>query len=89
MEIPINAAYKINDFQIFAGPYIAFGLGGENKEEIKYDGESEEYKTKFKPKFGKLSEDDFEEESDEDYDYFKAFDFGLNLGVGYAFVLYQ
>jgi|TARA_B110000259_G_C13802917_1_gene317463 hypothetical protein len=53
LEIPINAAYKINDFQIFAGPYIAFGLGGKNKEEIKYDGESEEYKTKFKPKFGK------------------------------------
>ena len=85
LEIPINVAYKINDLQIFAGPYIAFGLGGREKRKIEFDGETLEEKTKLKPKFGKLNDDDFEDESEDDYDYFKAFDFGLNLGVGYAF----
>ena len=81
LEIPINVAYKINDFQIFAGPYIAFGLGGRDKSKIEFGGESVEDKTKMKPKFGKVNEDDYEE----GVEYFKAFDFGLNLGVGYAF----
>ena len=87
LEIPINVAYKINDFQIFAGPYIAFGLGGRDKMKLEVDGESLEEKIKLKPKFGKLNDDDFEDEDEDedDYDYFKAFDFGLNLGFGYAF----
>lgn len=81
LKVPINVAYKINDLQIFAGPYIAFGLGGRIKLKLEADGESLEKKTKLKPKFGRYNDDDFED----DYHYFKAFDFGLNLGVGYAF----
>lgn len=83
LEIPINFAYKINDFQIYAGPYLAIGIGGKNKWDLtyKYDGdeysESDEYN--FKPVFGEVGEGDL----DDDEDAYSALDYGLNLGVGY------
>jgi len=83
LEIPINFAYKINDFQVYAGPYLAIGIGGKNKWDYTYKYDGDEYKDadeiKLKPVFGEVGEGDL----GEDEDAYSALDFGLNLGVGY------
>jgi hypothetical protein len=83
LEIPINVNYKINSFQMFAGPYLAFGLSGTNKDKFEGLGESDEDKYKLKPKFGEVGSDDYKDLADNE-DFFRAFDFGFNLGVGYT-----
>ena len=75
LQIPINAVgrYAINDdFSVFgfAGPYFAFALSGKSSWEAKGGGESESGDEKLKIGSNK-EEDDM-----------KAFDFGLNFGVG-------
>lgn len=84
LEIPIHVAYKINDnFQVFAGPYLAFGIGGKNKWDITYtyDGNSETYsdEEKFKAVFGEVKDGDL----GDDESAYRALDFGLDFGVGY------
>lgn len=83
LEIPIHIAYKVNNFQIYAGPYLAFGIGGKNKWDYKYtyDGDSESDKDEYKlnPIFGKVKEGDL---GDDDGAY-SAFDYGLDFGFGY------
>lgn len=74
LEIPIKLAYKLNNFRFMVGPSIAFGISGKSKWE--YDVDSGEDKIKFKNKLG-------EAELNDDYDYVKAIDLGLNIGVGY------
>jgi len=83
LELPVNVAYKINSFQVYAGPYFGFCIGGKNKWDYtyKYDGdeESDEGDYKLKPFFGEVGEGDL----DEDEDAVNALDMGINLGVGY------
>ncbi|MEN8137695.1 MAG: porin family protein [Bacteroidota bacterium] len=83
LEIPVHFAYKINDFQIYAGPYLAFGVGGKFKTEysLTFNGntESDSDETKLKPVFGEVAEGDLEE----DEGAYNAFDYGLNFGIGY------
>jgi len=79
LEIPLNLAIKISNFQIHAGPYIGFGLSGKSEYEITSggDSESEEFDIKFK---NNISEDD---DLDADASYMRRTDVGLNLGAGY------
>jgi hypothetical protein len=70
LEIPMNLAYKMDAFQFYAGPYVAFGLSGELESEYSEDGES--YSSSTDVKFG-----------DSDSDHVRGFDYGLNLGLGY------
>lgn len=79
LEVPVNFAYKINGFQIYAGPYAAIGIGGKNKWDVTYDGDSDADEYKFKPVFGEVGEGDL----GDDEDAYSAFDYGLNFGVGY------
>jgi len=79
VEIPVNIVYKINDFQIFAGPYVALGIGGKNKWDVKWDGGSDADYYKFKPVFGEAKEGDIGDEEEP----YNALDAGFNLGVGY------
>lgn len=84
IEIPINVTYNINDFQIFAGPYVGIGIGGMNKFDYSYEDPlfgsiSEEGEISYKPFFGEVKEGDLEE----DENAFSALDFGVNLGLGY------
>ncbi|MFW6145469.1 MAG: porin family protein [bacterium] len=70
LEIPINAVYNIGGFQVYAGPYLGFGLFGKAKfdndeiddEDIEFTGDVTE-ETNGIPLNG--------------------FDYGLNFGVGY------
>lgn len=83
IEIPLNFAFKANDLQIFAGPYLALGIGGKHKADFTYTimgyEESEKYEVKLKPAFGEVKPDDL----GEDESAFTALDYGLNFGVGY------
>ena len=83
LEIPINAIYKIEKLQIYAGPYLAFGLAGKMKSEWSeidgadsYSG-NDEYKLK-----PKSSGYDYDSLGDEEAA-FRGFDYGLNFGIGY------
>ncbi len=83
IEIPLNIAFKSNDFQIFAGPYLAMGIGGKQKSDYKlsFMGYSETYKeeVKLKPAFGEVKDSDLGDNEDA----FSALDYGLNFGLGY------
>ncbi len=76
LEVPMNFVYKMNDFQVYAGPYMAFGLSGKWESEYTYDGETESYDGDID--FGN---DSSEEKDDEGM--VRGLDYGLNLGLGY------
>ncbi|NOX47178.1 MAG: PorT family protein [Chlorobi bacterium] len=88
IELPANLAYGFpignNQLQIFAGPYVAYGITGQEKMDItiKSGGDSESNKAERKIKFkGTIDESDFE--GDEEVEYQTALDFGLNFGLGF------
>lgn len=84
LEVPVNVAYKIRNFQIIAGPYIAFGISGKNKLDVKYTDTfngfevtiKEDKDIRFK---GKLNKSDITS----DNEYIKGLDYGLSFGIGY------
>jgi len=87
LEIPINVAYKVKGFQIYAGPYLAAGISGKNKYDYtltysyfgsEYSG-SEKGDFRYKPVFGEVSSGDLDDEEGA----FQGLDYGLNIGVGY------
>jgi len=87
-EIPMSFALKIDEFQIFAGPYLAIGIGGKSVADFSrditsewYSGETEYFDEKFdlKPVFGDYDSADL----GDDELAFNALDFGLNFGIGY------
>lgn len=83
IEIPLNVAFKANNFQIFAGPYLAMGIGGKHKSDYKlsFMGYSETFKEeiKLKPAFGVVKDSDLGDKEDA----FTALDYGINVGLGY------
>jgi hypothetical protein len=83
IEIPIHFAYKFGDFQVYAGPYFAFGIGGKNKWDVTYTGVDLEGsysdEISFKPFFGEVGEGDLRA----DEAAYRGLDLGFNLGVGY------
>jgi len=79
LEIPVNFTYKISGFQVYAGPYVAIGIGGKMKYDVSFDGESESDEVKLKPVFGEVGDGDLAD----DEDAFSALDYGLNFGIGY------
>ncbi len=84
LEIPLSVAFNIEGFQVYAGPYVAIGIGGTavEKYEVKFEGTTfyeEDDSFNLKPVFGDYDPADL----DEDEDAFNALDFGLNFGLGY------
>ena len=73
LEAPIHLIFKKDKFQVFTGPYLAYGLSGINK--WKYDNETE--LEDIKPTTKTISLDD------DDQAYFNAADYGLDFGIGY------
>jgi hypothetical protein len=88
LELPVNFVYSLNGeeggFQVFAGPYVGLGIGGEVDYTVKFSetlngqvtesgSESESLKIKYANKYG----------DDEDSEYVRTLDAGLNFGVGY------
>ena len=79
LEIPVSFAYKIKGFQVYAGPYVAFGIFGKNKWDLKGDGWDDSGDAKFK---FVMKEVDLESLADDELPA-KRVDYGLNFGVGY------
>ncbi|MBK8806712.1 MAG: outer membrane beta-barrel protein [Bacteroidales bacterium] len=94
IEVPINFVYKKSGFQILAGPYFVIGLSGSSKQDFSYEVFGKEYDSEdffdkksytLKPVFGKFEYDELEMYLDKfnTDGLFRAFDFGINFGVGY------
>jgi hypothetical protein len=86
LELPVNLVYSTNGaeggFQVFAGPYVALGLGGKAKSE------SKSIFTSNGQTITRSSSDDSDvkfvsKEGDDDDAYVRALDAGFNLGLGY------
>jgi len=76
LQLPINAAYKLDVGKsskvfVFAGTYFGYGLSGNNKVAIIEFGQKDNHSEKVT--FGSNEND------------VKAFDFGINVGVGYTY----
>ena len=94
IELPVNLVYKNSGFQISAGPYFAVGIGGNLKHDFSFEADGEDFDSddlfdedsyKLQPVFGKVDDDKYEDFLDDEdvIELYRAFDFGLNLGVGY------
>ncbi|MCF8217583.1 MAG: outer membrane beta-barrel protein [Bacteroidales bacterium] len=95
MEIPIKFAYRSDNLQVFAGPYLGFNLGGKQVKDgtisydgkigdIEYDGKMEyDQETNIKPSFGAVDPEDMMDAMMEGDAYMAGFDFGFNFGAGY------
>lgn len=83
LELPLNFVFTTggeNGFQVFVGPYLAYGVGGKTESQYTVkdsngntiDSGSSNRVVKFADK-----------ESSNDYTYVRALDLGLNGGIGY------
>jgi len=101
LSVPVNLVYTTggdHGFQVFAGPYVSFGLGGKVKTTEEYTftfgGLVEEQKTtrhdsdvEFK---AEVTDDDMEKEEDfNPHAFMRSLDFGLNVGAGYLIRNFQ
>ncbi|MFP4015066.1 MAG: porin family protein [Chitinispirillaceae bacterium] len=80
LDIPVNAkvGYSMDNLKIYgsAGPYLGFGLSGNQKSETTFMGETQK------------TDEDVEFGSDDNSD-IKRMDLGLNLGAGVEFGSFQ
>lgn len=94
IELPIYLVYKNSGFQVSAGPYVAIGIGGRFKHDFSYEVDGMDFESddlfdedtyKLESVFGKVDDDRYEDYLDDDdvFDLYRAFDFGLNFGIGY------
>ncbi|MBN1597999.1 MAG: PorT family protein [Bacteroidales bacterium] len=80
-DIPVKAAYNLNNFRFFAGPFIDVGFWGRNKYKFEYDGEEGDEEV-LRYVFG--TSFDPEDIGDEEWPAYR-FDGGLILGAGVKF----
>jgi hypothetical protein len=89
LEMPIHFVYKMNDFQFFAGPYFAYGIGGKSKIDltVKEDGETDSLQAEadIEAVSGNVEDEDFFDLNVFEFVVYKNFDYGLDLGVGYTY----
>jgi len=94
IELPINLVYKNSGFQVSAGPYFAIGIGGSFKHDFSFEADGEDFDSddlfdedsyKLQAVFGEVDDDMYEDFLDDEdvIELYRAFDFGLNLGIGY------
>lgn len=91
LEVPVNLVYSTNGadggFQVFAGPYVAFGLGGKVESEYKYSSTTT-YNGQVVESDKKSGSDDtsvkfVSKSGNGDNAYLRNIDAGFNLGIGY------
>ncbi len=96
IELPVNAVYKYNNLQFMAGPYFALGVSGKFKNAFSFEVMNEQFNNNdifledvfdIKPVSGVIDDDRLEDllEDDDLADIYRAFDAGLNFGVGYEY----
>ena len=73
LELPVNAVYTLHCFQVFAGPYVALGMGGRERGTLRQASPA--------AKFGPYKFDRKNNYGSDTYNH--RLDAGINLGVGY------
>ncbi len=89
LQLPVSMVYKIGDFNINAGPYLAYGLGGLEYQDLKVemnDGTIENIRGNYdlQPVFGSVEDDLSNVENTMLIQYFNGLDFGINVGFGFS-----
>jgi hypothetical protein len=83
IEVPVNVYYDFGGIQVFAGPYVALGIGGTNTFEYTVEGGglslTADGESSLKPTFGETAPSEI---ADDEIPY-RGIDAGLNVGVGY------
>ncbi len=91
LEMPFHLVYNINDFSLFAGPYLAYGLGGKAIMDLNFKdrdtGETESYKGEadISAVTGDVTGDELFDGDVMNTVIYKKFDYGIDLGVGYKY----
>lgn len=90
LELPIHLVYNIKDFNVYVGPYLAYGLGGKAKLDLTFtdeSGDKETYKGEadINAVGGDVLQNDFFNEDVFEVVVYKKFDAGVDLGVGYKY----
>lgn len=94
IELPINFAYKYGNYQIYAGPYLAFGIGGTFKNDFSFEADGEKFTSddiydertyRIDAVYGIIYDNLYEDYLDDEdvIDLYRGFDYGLNFGLGY------
>jgi len=73
LELPVNVVYTLHDFQVFAGPYVALGVGGRERGTLRQASPA--------ARFGPYEFDRKNHYGSDTYN--RRLDAGINLGVGY------
>lgn len=81
LEIPVTAVYKVSNFEITAGPYVAFGLSGKMDYDVEFtfDGDTETEAGSEKVEFT----NEVDASSNDDKIHIRGLDAGLTFGLGY------
>jgi len=91
LELPLHFYYNLNGFVINAGPYLAYGIGGTSVVDATYKSEDESGtisdSTTLTAISGDVDIDDYfvDHENVTFNKYYKAFDAGLDFGLGYKY----
>ncbi len=89
LEMPINFGYDLGGFELIAGPYLSYGLGGVENIDIEgtlNDNTPIDFNdtSNLQPvSGGSVNQDLPDDPTGFIPDYFKSFDFGLTLGLGF------
>ncbi len=88
LQFPVNLVYHIGDFNINAGPYLAYGLGGIEMQDLKVvknddtvQNINESYD--LQPVFGSANVDLSSTANSLMIQYFNGLDYGINVGFGF------
>ncbi len=91
LQIPVNIVYHIGKFNINAGPYLAYGLGGEEIQDLKMvftDGtiQNVQQDIDLEAVFGDVEENlsDIDLDTGMLIQYFNGLDYGINVGAGFS-----
>jgi hypothetical protein len=89
LKLPVDLVYKLGDFNINAGPYLGYGLGGKEFMNIQgelNDGNSFDFNEVYdlKPVFGDAPGTPDDNGNSMLIHYFNSLDFGFNVGFGYT-----
>ncbi len=88
LQLPVSLVYRLGDFNINAGPYLAYGLGGSEIQNLTVeltDGSTQNIQETYdlEPVLGSVDGDLANDASGMFIRYFNGLDFGINVGFGF------
>ncbi len=88
LQFPVNFVYHFGDFNINAGPYLAYGLGGTEIQDLKIvlnDNTVQNLQETYdlKAVFGSVNDDLSSTSNSLMIQYFNGLDYGINVGFGF------